>query len=86
MCEDLGVFLKLTDNEQHRLLKQLSSSDRPEQTSTHNSKVKSLQDFNWSDSESAQLREYCDKEMKLQNYSYGTTYYKYSGHQGEINE
>jgi len=86
VSEDLGVFLKLTGNEQHRLLKQLSSSDRPEQTSTQNSKIKSLQDFNWSDAESAQLREYCDKEMKLQNYSYGTTYYKNSSHQDEINE
>jgi len=75
VCIELGKFLRLTKSEEKRLLLQLSSTDRPEQTSTLTLKAKSLQDFNWSESQLDELRKCCDKEMIMQNYSYSDTYY-----------
>lgn len=75
VCIELGKFLRLTKSEEKRLLLQLSSTDRPEQTSALTLKAKSLQDFNWSESQLDELRKCCDKEMIMQNYSYSDTYY-----------
>lgn len=82
----LRNFLTLTEGEKKRLFTQLASSDRPEKTSISTSKVKSLEEFNWSQTQLLELREYCDKEMTLQNYSYSNSYYKNRSQQEEFNE
>ncbi|GAA61863.1 hypothetical protein P20652_3752 [Pseudoalteromonas sp. BSi20652] len=75
VVETVRNFLSLAEGEKKRLFAQLASADRPEQTTTHSSKAKSLDDFNWTETQLTELKQICDKEMKLQNYSYDSKYY-----------
>ncbi|HDY92153.1 MAG TPA: hypothetical protein ENH67_05740 [Pseudoalteromonas sp.] len=86
VCNRLSEFLQLTNSEERRLLNQLCSADRPEQTSVITAKAKSLSEFNWSEAQLVELKEHCDKEMRLQNYSYDNAYYLNSSQQEGINE
>ena len=58
--------------------KQLSSDDRPEQTSVIQSKAKSIEDFGWTDAQIEIFKGICDKEMTLQHYSYDEQYYAHT--------
>ncbi len=75
VVDSVSALLSFRPKERNVFLKQLSSEDRPEQTSSIQSKVKSLDEFGWSEAHIALFKEVCEKEMLLQHYSYDHHYY-----------
>jgi hypothetical protein len=75
VVDSVSALLSFRPKERNVFLKQLSSDDRPEQTLSIQSNIKSLDEFGWSEAHIALFKEVCEKEMVLQHYSYDHRYY-----------
>ena len=74
----ISELLAFDKREKNVFEKQLSSDDRPEQTSVIQSRAKSIEDFGWTDAQIDIFKGICDKEMTLQHYSYDEQYYAHT--------